>query len=67
MQLTRNTGAGPIRVQRFKSGKLVKEFEIPAPTLESVKDPVLKRGPKPGHSGPTAIKDARFQASENWY
>ena len=67
MQLPRNTGAGPIRVQRYKSGKLVKEFEIPAPTMESVKDPITKRGPKPGHKGEMATKEARFAASSNWY
>lgn len=67
MQLTRNCGAGPVTVQRFKNGKLVKQFEVPAPTLESVKDPVLKRGPKPGHKGEMATKEARFAASSNWY
>lgn len=67
MQLTRNCGAGPVLVQQFKGGKLVKQFEVPAPTLESVKDPVLKRGPKPGHKGAVAEKEARFASGANWY
>ena len=65
--MTQTRGAGPITVQRFKAGKLISEKVIPAPTLESVRDPVTKRGPKPGFKGKTAERYAVFAGSENWY
>ena len=60
-------GAGPITVTKYRAGKPVKTVVLPAPTIETTRDPVNKRGPKPGAKGEMAAREARFAASANWY